>query len=439
MTWSTRIIAVTLASTLLLGAGGTAAMAAENPSPIVTSGQSSAPAITNVVIAGNATGFSIDFDFQQPQSGWAPVALGIYEGSSTRYPFSTSTYTTYNLGSNTHTTEWTDDDVLVPYPTPSGHISRTYTHSRSGPITVILFAPERACDCSLGLTFVAGTTIAPLTSTLKTLTSTPVPTLSGPTKVGSTLTAAPGTWAPAPVGLTYQWALDGVAVSGATGSTFTLPTSAAGKKVTASVTGTKTGYATVKRTSSPTAPVTRALTASPVPTLSGWVRVGSTLTVTPGTWAPAPVALTYQWSVDGLVVAGATGRTFTLPASAAGKKVTAAVTGTKDGFSTTRMVSAPTAPVNRALTSTPVPKISGTVRVWSTLTATPGTWSPGPVGLSYQWNLNGVAVSGATGRTFILPKAAAGKKVTVSVTGTKAGYATVKTTSTPTVAVKPRS
>nr|BFF14323.1 hypothetical protein GCM10025699_56260 [Microbacterium flavescens] len=134
MTWSTRIIAVTLASTLLLGAGGTAAMAAENPSPIVTSGQSSAPAITNVVIAGNATGFSIDFDFQQPQSGWAPVALGIYEGSSTRYPFSTSTYTTYNLGSNTHTTEWTDDDVLVPYPTPRdtspGH-TRTLAPDRS--------------------------------------------------------------------------------------------------------------------------------------------------------------------------------------------------------------------------------------------------------------------------------------------------------------------
>jgi hypothetical protein len=430
MPWSTSILAATLAGALVLAgaAPAVAGAAAEAPSPVVTSSQVSAPAISNVVVVGDATGFSIDFDYEQPHDGWSPVALGVYDGTSSQYPFATSTFTTHNLGTNGHAGTFTGvDDTVVPYPDKIGHVSRSYVHSRSGPVTVMLFAAERACDCSLGLTFVAGATIAPTPPVVKALTVTPLPKLSGTVKVGSTLTVTPGAWAPAPVALAYRWALDGVTVAGATKATFTLPPSAAGKKVTASVSGTKTGYATVTKTSPATAPVARSLTGTPVPKLSGAVTVGSTLTVTPGTWAPAPVALSYQWSVNGVVVAGARGRTFVLPASAAGKKVTATAT------------SSATLPVSRTLTATPVPKLSGTVRAGSTLTVTPGSWAPAPVALRYQWSLNGVVMKGATTRTMTLPASAVGKKVTVSVTGSKTGYAAVTKTSSPTAAVKPRA
>jgi len=442
MPWSTSILAATLAGALLLAgaAPAVADAAAEAPSPVVTSGKVSAPAISNVVVVGDAAGFSIDFDYQQPLGGWSPVALGVYDGTSAQYPFATSTFTTHNLGTNGHAGTFTGvDDTLVPYPDESGHVSRRYAHSRSGPVTVMLFAAERACDCSLGLTFVAGATIAPTPPVVKSLTVTPVPRLSGTVKVGSTLTVAPGAWAPAPVALAYRWALDGVTVAGATKATFTLPSSAAGKKVTASVTGTKTGHATVTKTSPATAPVVRSLTGTPVPKLSGAVRVGSTLTVTPGTWAPAPVVLSYQWSLNGVVVAGAKGRTFVLPASAAGKKATATVTGSKAGYATVKTTSAATMPVSRTLTAAPVPKLSGTVRAGSTLTVTPGNWAPAPVALRYQWSLDGVAVKGATTRTFALPASAVGKKVTASVTGSRTGYAAVTKTSSPTAAVKPRA
>ena len=417
-----------------------AGVAAEAPSSVVTSGQVSAPAISNVVVVGDAEGFSIDFDYRQPLDGWSPVALGVYGGTSSQYPFATSTFTTHNLGTNGHAGTFTGvDDTLVPYPDKTGHVSRSYAHSRSGPVTVMLFAAERACDCSLGLTFVAGATIAPSPPVVKTLMETPVPKLSGTVQVGSTLTVAPGAWAPAPVAFAYRWALDGVTVSGATKPTFTLPSSAADKRVTASVTGTKTGYATVTKTSTATTPVVRSLTATPVPKLSGSATVGSTLTVTPGTWSPAPVALSYRWSLNGVVVAGAETRTFALPASAAGKKVTATVTGSKSGYATVEATSAATLPVIRTLTATPVPKLSGTVRAGSTLTVSPGNWAPAPVALRYQWSLNGVAVKGATTRTFALPASAVGKKVTASVTGSKTGYAAVTKTSSPTAAVKPRA
>jgi hypothetical protein len=78
------------------------------------------------------------------------------------------------------------------------------------------------------------------------------------------------------------------------------------------------------------------------------------------------------------------------------------------------------------------PKISGTKTVGSTLTATPGTWGPGAVSLAYQWKVNGVAVAGATAATYVATPDTVGKRLTVSVFGTKVGYVTAARTSTAT-------
>ena len=54
------------------------------------------------------------------------------------------------------------------------------------------------------------------------LKTTSTPTVSGTAKVGSTLTAKAGTWAPAPVTLAYQWYRGSVRIAGATKSTYTV-------------------------------------------------------------------------------------------------------------------------------------------------------------------------------------------------------------------------
>jgi hypothetical protein len=59
----------------------------------------------------------------------------------------------------------------------------------------------------------------------------------------------------------------------------------------------------------------------------------------------------------------------------------------------------------------------------------PGSWGPAPVQLAYRWKRNGVAIAGATGRTYTLTRSDAGKSVTVTVTGRKFGYTTVSKTS----------
>ena len=87
--------------------------------------------------------------------------------------------------------------------------------------------------------------------TAGTLTAA-TPTITGTLKAGSTLTAKPGTWkagTSTKVTFKYQWLVAGKAVAGATKSTWKVPTSAKGKKVTVKVTGSATGYTAQAKTS----------------------------------------------------------------------------------------------------------------------------------------------------------------------------------------------
>lgn len=70
----------------------------------------------------------------------------------------------------------------------------------------------------------------------------------------------------------------------------------------------------------------------------------------------------------------------------------------------------------------------GTPKVGVTLKVSPGAWTAG-VKLAVRWAVNGRVVSGATNSTFVPRGSDAGGHVTVSITGTKAGYAPLTTTS----------
>ena len=277
----------------------------------------------------------------------------------------------------------------------------------------------------------SASTVAVVAGTL----TAPTPTITGTAKVGSVLTAHPGTWAPSPVTLTYQWKQNGIVISGATGATYTVAAGYVGKKITVTVTGTKTGYTTTAKTSISTATVVAGTLTAPTPTITGTVKVGSVLTAHSGTWAPAPVTLSYQWKANGSNISGATHSTYTVAASLVGKKITVTVTGTKTGYTTTAKTSASTAVVAAGTLTAQVPSISGTAKVGKTLTANPGTWAPAPVTLTYQWKANGINISGATAKTYVISSSVKGKKITVTVTGTKSGYTTVAKTSLSTAIV----
>ena len=196
--------------------------------------------------------------------------------------------------------------------------------------------------------------------------TTTVPTILGSASVGSTLTASPGRWGPAPVTLSYEWYSNGAPVSGATSSVFTIPLSHIGKKITVKVTGSKTGYLLAVKSSVSTAAVIGVITAG-TPIISGSAEVGSTLSVSAGSWTPISVALSYQWLVDGVAVAGAIDANFTIRSVDAGATIAVKVTGSKSGYKSISETSAAA-----TLASVRIAHVASTLSadtVWSTVEA----------------------------------------------------------------------
>jgi surface antigen len=83
----------------------------------------------------------------------------------------------------------------------------------------------------------------------------------------------------------------------------------------------------------------------------------------------------------------------------------------------------------------PLPTVSGTAKVGSTLTASSGTWTPSGVTLTYQWLRDGVIISGATKTSYALTNADVGHAMTISITGSKSGLASRTASSAPTAKV----
>ena len=171
------------------------------------------------------------------------------------------------------------------------------------------------------------------------------------------------------------------------------------------------------------------LTALPTPTISGTAKVGSQLTVSAGSWEPAPVALSYQWSRNGSPISGATGTGYTLTAADAGAAISVTVSGAKDGYLSAVRTSEATAAVATGELVASVPTISGAPAVGSVLTAMAGAWGPDPVALGYQWLRNGAAIAGATAASYTVTSSDAGTAIAVTVTGMKPGYAPLSSTS----------
>ncbi len=101
-----------------------------------------------------------------------------------------------------------------------------------------------AATLALALTFAvtSGVTAASAAVAQKTFSIHPRVKVAGHAKVGLLLTATTGTWKPGSVSFAYQWKLNTHAVGGATGRTFAVTSADLGKRLTVTVTASKTGY-----------------------------------------------------------------------------------------------------------------------------------------------------------------------------------------------------
>ena len=379
----------------------------------------------------------------------ATASPGIYPQYHTVPDAPVVTASTTDQSARTATITWTASHAFEGQPITGYRVSRNGTDAAgSGPWSTVIPASSRsqtftnlAAGSSYTLTVRAlvaggeGYTRSTVASFSTGALAPGTPKIVGTAKVGATLTADPGTWSPAPVAFSYQWKADGVALSGATARTYQPSSATLGKKITVTVTGSKTAYTTASRTTAPTAAVVAGTMTSTTPTITGIPRVGVKLTADPGSWGPAPVVIAYQWKADGLALSGATASTYTPSSATVGKVITVSVTGAKTGYASASRTSGGTAAVAVGLLTAPSPTVSGTAKVGSTLTAVTGAWGPSPVALTYQWKANGVAIAGATATSYKPTSTTVGKKITVTVIGKKTGYTTSIRTSAPTAAV----
>lgn len=172
------------------------------------------------------------------------------------------------------------------------------------------------------------------------------PTVSGSARTGATLRANPGRWAPTGVTLRYQWRANGTAIRGATGTTLRVTNTYAGKRLSVTVTGSKTGATAVSRTSAATARSIGALTAR-TPVIAGKAKKGKKLTARTKAWGPGTVRLRYQWLRNGKKIRGATHKTYKLTKRDVRKRLQVKVTGTRVSYATASRLSRKSAKVKR--------------------------------------------------------------------------------------------
>jgi hypothetical protein len=196
---------------------------------------------------------------------------------------------------------------------------------------------------------------------------------------------------------------------------------------------------------------TVAPTNSSLPTISGTVAVGSTVTANPGTWSGStPITYQYQWRIcdanGGAChdIAGATTQTYKFVSGDQGNTARVVVIAANtDGSSSA--TSAASSRVAAAAASGPVnttpPTITGDSSSGGTLTASPGSWNGvAPITFKYQWLICGPDgnachdISGATSQSYQPSKNDVGNAVRVKVTATDSSGST-DTTSVPTSAI----
>ena len=364
---------------------------------------------------GNPTSFSIAGTIS-PLAGGSGATLTLSgAASATATADSAGNYTFTGLANGTYT--------IVP-----SHAGFTFTPS-SQSMTV------NGANVA-GMNFTAnGATVAP------TITTPPAnqTVAAGQT---ATFTVVAGGTAP----LSYQWQKNGANITGATSASYTTPittTADSGSAFAVVVTNTAgtvtSAAATLTVTAAAVAPT---ITTQPA---NQTVTAGQTATFTVVAAGTAP--LTYQWQKKGANLTGATGASYTTPATTTAdsgstfRVVVANTAGTVTSAAATLTVTA--AAVAPTITTPPA---NQTVTAGQTATFTVVAGGTAP--LSYQWQKSGVNIAGATSAsytTLVTTTTDSGSTFDVVVTNTAgtvtsaAATLTVNAAPTPAIQVNPTS
>jgi hypothetical protein len=254
-------------------------------------------------------------------------------------------------------------------------------------------------------------------------------TVTGTTKVGATLTSAstltfakqsPAGPIASPV-LTRQWLRNGVAISGATSTTYVLDTKDYGKAISVRISGSTPGWASASASSVATAKIAKGdLTGSkalPTVTANGKVL---TAALAPGSYTNTPITVAYQWYRGDAAIKKATKASYSLTSADYNKPIKVRATVTKSNYVTEAPFSVARNYSVVPSTPTPVltgPEVVGTIFGIASRSYTVNGSTVTPT-LAYQWLRNGKAIAGQTAATYASSAADKGAAISVKVTAT---------------------
>ena len=180
-----------------------------------------------------------------------------------------------------------------------------------------------------------GATLPPVSYdvTLVRLRDTPVatpPRITGVARPGEALEVA----APTPDGTStgVEWLRDGRPMKDADSHLYEVTEADRGHRISARVTYTRDDYAAATRTTTAVDVPRGTLVATRRPSLKGRAAVGSRLTVTGGSWRPAPSQTSIQWYRDRTPLKGATSTTYRVTRADRRHTLRAVVTARRTGW-----------------------------------------------------------------------------------------------------------
>jgi hypothetical protein len=232
--------------------------------------------------------------------------------------------------------------------------------------------------------------------------------------------------------VTYQWKKNGVAIPAAIQASYVTPATTSadnGEQFTVEMTDNNATLTSNAATLTVTAAgVTPSITSQPA---SKTVAAGQTATFSVTAAGTSPI--TYQWKKGGAAISGATSASYTTPVTTSSDNNSQfTVTVSNSVSSVTSSAAVLTVSVPPVITAPPVSRavIMGQTATFSVAATGTGT-------LTYQWNKNGAAISGATAASYTTPattSAANGSQFSVIVTdavGSVTSAAATLTVNTP--------
>jgi hypothetical protein len=198
-----------------------------------------------------------------------------------------------------------------------------------------------------------------------------VPTVSGETRDGATLSATTGAWSGTPpIAYAFEWVRCDASgsncrtIPGATAQTYTLGSADVGSRMRIFVTASNSVGSSYVNSAATNIVAPVPPSNASAPTVEGSAKVGETLSANTGDWrGTAPLTFSYQWQrcdrIGGACtdLSGETSPDFTLDTAAVGSTIRVAVTAA-NAVGSASAVSSPAGPV-RALPRCVVPRVTG--------------------------------------------------------------------------------